>query len=84
MRNHKRGLPFVVLKTHLTGKFTDVFFIGYCCLLNIMQIAIIKVSTMIVNPINEYNNMYKIAIRVFSIISLTSFMEATTSACSHF
>ena len=41
-----------------------------------MQITIIKVKAMIVTKISAKNNMYKIAIRVDSIISLTSFMEA--------
>lgn len=53
MRNHKCGLPWVWLKTHLQRQLQMRFFIGYFCLLNIMQIATIKVSTMIVNPINE-------------------------------
>ena len=52
------------------------FFIGYSLLLKIMQIAIIKAKAMIVTKISEKNNMYKIAISVDSIISLTSFMEA--------
>ena len=76
MRNHKCGLP-VVYKKHINCQvYRCVFFIGYSLLLKIMQIAIIKVKAMIVTRISEKNNMYKIAIRVDSIISLTSLVEA--------
>ena len=76
MRNHKRGLPVIYKKTHQLPSLQMCFFIGYSLLLKIMQIAIIKVKARIVTRINEKNNMYKIAINVDSIISLTSLVEA--------
>jgi len=68
-------------KTHLTVKFTDVFFIGYSLLLKIIANAIIKAIAMIVICIKVKNNMYITVIKYdASIISLTSFWRQTTSA----
>ena len=77
-RNEKPQTWFAscINKKRIATTITDAFFIGYSLLLKIMQIAIIKAKAMIVTKISEKNNMYKIAISVDSIISLTPFMEA--------
>ena len=55
-RNEKPQTWFasVICKKHIRLPSLQIcFFIGYCCLLKIIQIAIIKEKAMIVNPINE-------------------------------
>ena len=52
MEKPQSGLPGYMLKTHLPIK-TDVFFIGYFCLLIITTNAITKANAMIVTPIKE-------------------------------
>ena len=52
MEKPQSGLPGYMSKTHRPVK-TDVFFIGYFCLLVITTNAIIKANVMIGTPINE-------------------------------
>ena len=86
-RNHKVVCLENDIKTHQTRQsFTDVFFVGYFCLLIITTKAIIKANVMIVTPIKEKNNMYIVVINAcISTIRLTSSCRRqTTSAYSHF
>ena len=87
MEDHKRGLPHNVIGHISMDKFTDVsdFLLVYL-LLHITNVnTIIRVTAMIVIARSPKNNMYIVKIKLFSIISLTSFIRRqTTSAYSHF
>ena len=58
MGNHKRGLPFNVIRHISTGKFTDVSVLLVYLLLHIINVkTIIKVTAMIVITSSPKYNM---------------------------
>ena len=54
MEKPQKWFAYCDMKKHISsGQITDVFFIGYFCLLIITTNAIIKANVMIVTTINE-------------------------------
>ena len=70
--------------THCSGNLDVLFLVGYSLLLKNIAITIIKANAMIVTKIKEKNNMYNVVTKYDSTIRLTSLLEATTSAFTHF
>ena len=76
-RNHKRGSPIVICKKHISnGQITDVFFIGFYCLLIITTNAITKANAMIVTDTRPAKSNFIINNAFISTIRLTSLLEA--------